>query len=70
MANKLIILTEDYLQNVLIALGELPAKFSHAILVEIETQTQKADLDLKAHIESIEAHLKPLKVALESQHAE
>lgn len=73
MANKLIILTEDMLNNVMLGLGELQAKFSHAILVDIASQVALAEKDLRAHIELVETHLKPLKdqlTELGDQHAE
>lgn len=64
MTNKVIVLTENGLQAVINGLGELPAKVSHALLIDLDTQLGMAEKDLKRYVDMVEEHLAPFKSKL------
>lgn len=70
MANSLIIFTETGLKNMITGLGELPSKFVHALLLDIDAQLGMAEKDVKAHLALIEQHLAPAKAKLDAVEAE
>lgn len=61
MSNSLIIVSEEFLKRILVGLGELPSKFAHAVILDIEAQVALAETDVKAYVALIEEHLQPHK---------
>lgn len=63
MSNSLIIVSEEFLKRILVGLGELPSKFAHAVILDIEAQVSLAEKDVKAYVAMVEEHLAPHKAA-------
>ncbi len=67
MANTVIVLTEEFLKRVQVALGEIPAKFAIPVIQEIEAWITLAEHQPAKVIELVDKHLQQFrdKVAAE-----
>lgn len=61
MANSLVIFTEEGIKRIITALGELPAKLSHELLNDVDSQLNLIKTDVKSYVAMIEQHLAPHK---------
>lgn len=71
MANKILVIGEEFMKRVFVGLGEIPSKFAHEVILDFEAQLNLAEQDIKKYVELIEEHLMPhkAKVALEDAKA-
>lgn len=61
-----LVLTEEFLKRVLVGLGEIPSKFAHDVILDIEAQLTMAERGVEAHVALIEQHMAPAKAKLEA----
>jgi hypothetical protein len=66
MPNSLIIVSEEFLKRIFVGLGELPSKFAHDVILDIEAQVALAGKDVKAYVAMVEEHLAPHKAAADA----
>jgi hypothetical protein len=64
MANSIVIFTEEGIKRVVAGLAELPAKLSHELLNDIESQLSLVKSDVKRYVAMVEEHLAPHKAAV------
>lgn len=67
MVNSLVIFTEEGIKRIIAALGELPAKRSHELLNDVDSQLNLIKTDVKSYVAMIEQHLAPHKAEAEVQ---
>jgi len=66
MSNLLIIVSEEFLKRIFVGLGEIPSKYAHEVILDLEAQMNLAKNDVKAHVDLVEKHLQPYKDTLVS----
>lgn len=67
MANSLVIFTEEGIKRMIAGLAELPAKLSHELLNDVESQLGLIKKDVKAYVAMIEQHLAPHKESVPAE---
>jgi len=61
MANSILIFTEEGVKRMIAGLAELPAKLSHDLLNDVESQLALIKKDVKSYVAMVEEHLTPHK---------
>lgn len=64
MANSILIFTEEGVKRIIAGLAELPAKLSHELLNDVESQLGLLKRDVKKYVAMVEEHLEPHKDAI------
>jgi hypothetical protein len=59
--SNVIVVSEEFLKRIFVGLGEMPAKFSHAVIIDIEAQLKTAEEAPHKLLALIEQHLAPVK---------
>jgi hypothetical protein len=67
MPNSLIIVSEEYMKRIFVGLGEIPSKFAHEVILDLEAQLSMADKDVKAYVALVEKHLLPHKAKIPAE---
>lgn len=57
--NHILVFTEAGLKRIYEALGEMPAKLSHDVITDIETQVRDAENDVSKFVALVKRHLAP-----------
>lgn len=60
--NVVLIISEEFLNRILVGLGEVASKFSVPVLQDIEKQVRAAQVGAKEWVEAIESHLTGIKL--------
>jgi hypothetical protein len=60
--NKVLILSQEFLNRIMVGLGEVQSKFAIPVLQDIEKQLAAAEVGAKIWVESIEAHITGVKL--------
>jgi hypothetical protein len=60
--NVVLIVSKEFLNRILVGLGEVASKFAIPVLKDIESQVQHAEVGAKHWVEAIEAHLVGVKL--------
>lgn len=60
--NVVLIVSKEYLNRILVGLGEVASKFSVPVLQDIEKQVSAAEVGAKEWMEAIESHLTGIKL--------
>jgi hypothetical protein len=61
MANTVIVLSEEFLKRVQVALGELPAKFAVPVIQEVEAWITLAEKQPHKVVELVDKHMAEIK---------
>ena len=59
--SHVLVFSDEFLSLVLVGLGELPAKVSHKVIVDIEDQVDLKTKDPKAYLALVKKSLKEVK---------
>lgn len=70
MSNTVVILSEEFMTRINIALGEIQAKFAIPVINELENWLNKAKDEPHKLVVELEAHLVPFKAKLAADKAE
>lgn len=69
MANTVLVLSEEFLKRVQVALGELPAKFAVPVIQEVEAWITLAEKQPHKVVELIDKHMNEIKEKIASEAA-
>lgn len=69
MSNTIFVLSEEFVKRIFVGLGEIPSKFSHVVILELEAQAKAAETEAHKIIALVEQHLAPLKAKVEAEAA-
>lgn len=61
MPNTILIFTEEGVKRIIAGLAELPAKLSHELLNDVESQLSLIKADVSKYVAMVEEHLAPHK---------
>lgn len=61
MANSILVFTEEGVKRIIAGLAELPAKLSHELLNDVESQLGLIKADVAKYVAMVEEHLAPHK---------
>lgn len=64
MSNQILVLSEEYIKRIFVGLGEVPAKFSHEVILAIESQLKAAETEYEKLVAVVENHIAPLKAKI------
>jgi hypothetical protein len=66
MSNTVVILSQEFITRINIALGEIQAKFAIPVINELQAWFDKAEKAPHQLIADLEAHVAPLKAKIEA----
>jgi hypothetical protein len=61
MSTQILVLSEEFIKRIFVGLGEMPSKFSHNVILEIEAQLKAAENEAHRVVALVEAPLNALK---------
>jgi hypothetical protein len=67
--SNILVLSEEFVKRILVGLGEIPAKFSHEVILEVEAQLKAAKDEAHKVVAFVETHLEPLKAKVSADAA-
>jgi F0F1-type ATP synthase membrane subunit b/b' len=70
MSNTVVILTEEFLTRIHVALGEIQAKFAIPVINEVQQWIDKAEKEPTKLVADIDAHLVPFRAKIAAAEAE
>jgi hypothetical protein len=70
MSNTVVILSQEFMTRINVALGEIQAKFAIPVINELEAWKNKVEAEPHKLLADIEAHLAPVKAKVEAAKAE
>lgn len=65
--SNILVLSEEFVKRIFIGLGEMPSKFSHVVILDIEAQIKAAEAETHKIVALVEQHLAPLKAKVEAE---